>query len=212
MLMIRREQGRLLEMEAQIAGLAKANPAIPHWQCQLAWLYAEDGRPTDAARLVEPLAADEFADLPRDDYYITNLALLAEVSAVIGETTWAAALFDQMVPYAGRNVTPGGGAMCYGSAAHFLGLLATTLGRWNDAERCFEDALDLNARLQAPPFVARTWYAYAAMLVRREEPGDREQALELVGRILETAEELGMTRLAEQALALKVEVQGILKA
>lgn len=102
--------------------------------------------------------------------------------------------------------------MCYGSAAHYLGLLATALGRWSDAERHFEDALELNTRLQAPPFVARTRYAYAAMLVRREEPGDRERALEMVGQVLKTAEDLGMTRLAEQALALKVEVQGILKA
>jgi hypothetical protein len=50
------------------------------------------------------------------------------------------------------------------------------------------------------------------MLVGRTEPGDRERALELVDQTLGTAEELGMTRLAEQALALKVEVQGILKA
>jgi tetratricopeptide (TPR) repeat protein len=212
LLMIRREQGRLPEMETQIGGLVEANPTIPHWRCQLAWLYADSGRPTDAGRLVEHLAADGFADLPRDDYYITNLALLAEVSAAIGEVTWAAALSAQLVPFAGRNVTPGSGAMCYGSASHYLGLLATTLGRWSDAERHFEAALDLNIRLQAPPFVARTQFAYAEMLVRREEPGDRERALKLVGEVLETAEELGMRRLAEQALALKVEVQGILKA
>jgi tetratricopeptide (TPR) repeat protein len=212
LLMIRREQGRLPEMEAQIAGLVEANPTIPHWSCQLAWLYAEDRRSTEAGRLIAPLAANGFSDLPRDDYHITSLALLGEVSAVIGEGTWAAVLADQLVPFAGRNVTPGGGAMCYGSAAHYLGLLTTTLGRWSEAERHFEAALDLNTRLHAPPFVARTRYAYAQMLVRRDEPGDRERALGLVGQALETAEALGMTRLAEQALALKVEVQGILKA
>jgi tetratricopeptide (TPR) repeat protein len=107
---------------------------------------------------------------------------------------------------------PGSSGDCHGSASHYLGLLATTLGRWSDAERHFEDALELNTRLQAPPFVARTRCAYAEMLVRREELGDRERALELVDQTLETAEELGMTRLAEQALALKVEVQGILRA
>jgi hypothetical protein len=50
------------------------------------------------------------------------------------------------------------------------------------------------------------------MLVRRGEAGDEERVLELIGHALDTAEELGMTRLAEQALALKVRVQGILKA
>jgi DNA-binding NarL/FixJ family response regulator len=41
------------------------------------------------------------------------------------------------------------------------------------------------------------------MLVRRGEPGDREQALELVEHARVTAEELGMIRLTEQATALQ---------
>ena len=40
------------------------------------------------------------------------------------------------------------------------------------------------------------------MLIRRGEAGDPERALELIGQALDTAEELGMTRL--QALGLKV--------
>jgi hypothetical protein len=50
------------------------------------------------------------------------------------------------------------------------------------------------------------------MLIRRGEEGDQERALELIGQALNTAEQLGMTRLTEQALALKVRVQGMLKA
>jgi hypothetical protein len=50
------------------------------------------------------------------------------------------------------------------------------------------------------------------MLIRRGEEGDQERALELIGQAMDTTQELGMTRLAEQALALKVRVLGILKA
>ncbi len=50
------------------------------------------------------------------------------------------------------------------------------------------------------------------MLLRRGTPGDQEHALELADEALAAAEEMGMARLAEQALALKVRVQGILKA
>jgi hypothetical protein len=50
------------------------------------------------------------------------------------------------------------------------------------------------------------------MLLRRDETGDRERALSLIGEALGLAEELGMSRLAKQALALKVQAQGILKA
>jgi class 3 adenylate cyclase len=47
------------------------------------------------------------------------------------------------------------------------------------------------------------------MLLRRDEPGDREKALELVTHALDTAQELGMKALVEKALALKLQVQGI---
>ena len=171
-----------------------------------------DGNEQEARRLVDLLAVDGFAGLHRDHYWIYDVALLAETCSVVSDIDLAPVLYDLLRPYASHNVMPGSSGDCHGSAAHYLGLLATTLKHWSDAERHFEDALDFNTRLQAPPFVARTRYAFAEMLVRRGEPGDRERALDLVGQTLETAEDLRMTRLAEEALALKVEVQGILKA
>lgn len=69
----------------------------------------------------------------------------------------------------------------------------------------------MNERMSATTFIARTHYDYANMLVKRGELGDQERALDLVGQALGTAEELGMTRLAEQALALKTRVQAALE-
>ena len=117
-----------------------------------------------------------------------------------------------LLPYAQRLVLPSANAVSYGSASYYLGILTTLLGRWQDADRHFAKAIATYERGQMAGFLARTRYAWATMLRRRDEPGDRERALGLAGQALETAEALGMTRLAEQALALKVEVQGILKA
>ncbi len=75
----------------------------------------------------------------------------------------------------------------------------------------------MNARMGARPWVAWTQHYYADMLLRREEEGDswtgsgqyREKALKLLGQALDTAQELGMKRLVEKTLALKLQAQGI---
>ena len=50
------------------------------------------------------------------------------------------------------------------------------------------------------------------MLVARDWPGEREKALALLAQSLDTAQALGMKRLLERALALKLRVQGIVAA
>jgi class 3 adenylate cyclase len=47
------------------------------------------------------------------------------------------------------------------------------------------------------------------MLVDRDRSGDRERALQLVSASLDAAQELGMRRVVEDALALKLELQGL---
>ena len=91
-------------------------------------------------------------------------------------------------------------------------LLATTLGRLEDAERHFIEALAMNERTGARPYLAHTQHEYAAMLLARGDPADRQRALDLVNRALATAQELGMPPLAERALALKIKAQGIVSA
>ena len=64
LLVIRREQGRIGEMEEPVAELIARNPTIPHWRCTLAWVLAGAGRPTEARELMDELAARNFTDLP----------------------------------------------------------------------------------------------------------------------------------------------------
>ena len=80
-------------------------------------------------------------------------------------------------------------------------MLASTIGLWDDAEAHFEAALDLNARLGARPWLARTELAYARMLLARHQPGDAERARDVMHRAYATARSLGMTTLTKRVEA-----------
>jgi hypothetical protein len=106
-----------------------------------------------------------------------NIALLAEVCAFLGDKPHAVRLYDLLLPYATHNVVIGGDAVgCHGAVTRLLGILATTLQRWESAVQHFEAALSMHQRMGARPFIARTQYAYAAMLVTRSAPGDAAPA------------------------------------
>jgi tetratricopeptide (TPR) repeat protein len=89
-----------------------------------------------------------------------------------------------------------------GSTSRPLGILASLVGRFDDAARHFDDALRMNERMEARPWVAHTQEAYARMLLRRNARGDREHADELLSRARAAYQELGMQDAAENAAAL----------
>ena len=89
-----------------------------------------------------------------------------------------------------------------------LGLLATLLARWDEAEQHFNDALALNAKMGARPWEAHTQHDYACMLLARRHPGDQEKAQALLALALATAQELGMTGLQAQVHRLQSPVPG----
>ena len=104
-------------------------------------------------------------------------------------------------PYAGRNVVVGGSVACYGAASRYLGMLATTMERWDEAEQHFQEALAMNTRTGARPWLAHTQHDYAVMLLARGQPEDRTQAMTLFEEALTTARELGMRALEARLTA-----------
>jgi DNA-binding NarL/FixJ family response regulator len=80
-------------------------------------------------------------------------------------------------------------------------MLSATMSHWEEAQHHFEDALAMNARMGAQPWLAHTRYRYAIMRLARGQPGDREQALFLLDEALSTARALGMCALAERISA-----------
>ena len=206
---LRREQGRSQELEPAMKGFVEQYPLVPAWRTGLAYLYSEMGREPEAREQFEILAADDFAAIPYDANWPIGAALCAQVCAFLGDTERAAILYERMLPHATRWINVGTAAAIIGCFARYLGLLATIMGRWEDAEHHFQYAMDVHAEMGAPYWLAWTHYEYADMLLRRDAPGDREKALSLISRALEAGQAIGMKALTERALALKLRTQGI---
>ena len=198
---LRREQGRLGELEPAMRGYASQNPRFPAWRCALAILCLEAGNEEEAREIAKQLA-DEFANLHEDWFWLTGMTLLAELYAGLGDRDRAAMLYPRLLPYAARNVLVAPGAGCFGSVSRYLGMLATCTGHWNRAADHFEQAIAFNERLASPPLVAQTRFEYARMLTRRGQPGDAKQVEELLALAEDVAERLGMGALLRK---LKVE-------
>ena len=124
-------------------------------------------------------------------FWLKSMTLVGEICAFLGDRERAALLYESLAPYAERCVVDAPVAACSGSVERYLGQLAATLGRLDDAAAHFEAAIAVNDGIRAWPLVAHTRHDFASMLLARRQPGDREQALELLGQVLATAEELG---------------------
>jgi class 3 adenylate cyclase len=92
--------------------------------------------------------------------------------------------------------------------AESLGRLATSLGRYEDAERHFRFSLDWAERMDMRPVRVRMLIYCTQMHVERGATDDARRALELLNEALPLAREFGMGRFIEQGLALKLQLQG----
>jgi DNA-binding NarL/FixJ family response regulator len=84
-------------------------------------------------------------------------------------------------------------------------MLASVLGDADRAEAHFEEALELNRRMEVWTWVAHTAYEYARTLLRHR-PDRREQAAALLGEAAELAERIGMPTLLARIRELEVPV------
>lgn len=200
-------QGRFQELEPLVLGVVAAHPLVDASnRAALAITYAEQGRLHDARAQFEIAAAHDFADIPRHLGWQFTVAQLAEVCAALQDGRRAEHLYEFLRPLDGRNLLIPLLAIL-GPAAYYLGILATVLGRWEQAEGHFEDALQLDVKTGARQQHARTQVAYADMLLRRGENGDMRRALTHLEGACVVATELGMQRLAERASELMAKHQ-----
>jgi tetratricopeptide (TPR) repeat protein len=202
MLFVRREQGRLDELVETVERFATQHSEFVGWRCALVYVYAQLERPAQARQELEALARADFCDLPRDAYWLSNLSVLCDVVGFLDDRRSAQLLYTLLSPYADRCVVIAA-ALSQGSASRPLGLLATTLARYEDAERHFEHALDVNARIGSSLWTAHTRHDYARMLLLRKSSGDHDKALELLEETLAAAAQLGLKALADRTRLLQ---------
>jgi len=203
MFTLRREQGRLHELAPVVRHFVQQHGVASTWRPGLALIYCELGREREARAAFEQLATDDFTDVSQDGLWLACMAYLAEVCAFLGDAHRAATLYRLLLPYNGYTVVVGTN-VCYGAASRYLGMLAAVMERWEDAAQHFGDALAMNARMGARPWLAHTQHQYAVMLLARHQPGDRDKAMSLLQEALATARELEMHAL-EKRIAVYVE-------
>jgi transcriptional regulator with XRE-family HTH domain/tetratricopeptide (TPR) repeat protein len=198
MFTIRREQGRIHEIAPVVKLVVANNPESSAWRPGLALIYSILGQRQECKAVFEALASDGFSFVPQDSLWVATLAFLSEVCAFLEDRDRAAALYDLLLPYDGRTVVVGGATVCYGAAARYLGMLARTRLDWDSAEWHFREAMDLDERMGAWPWLAHSHYEYAAMLLGREQANDRERAVVLLNEALIAAQKMGMVHLAKK--------------
>jgi len=203
------DRARLVAMTAQLTELAKNYPTIPAWRCSLAATHAALGDEAEARAAFEPLAAAGFENLPFDIQWVISLTLLAEAAAFLGDVPRAEQLYELLLPYDGLTVVAGRAAACQGPVARLLGRLAQAAGRADDAERHLRESLALCERMGYRPFIAINRVELARLLLEGGRRERRDEALRLLAEALATAQELGMVDLTRQALAARLEAQGL---
>jgi hypothetical protein len=73
------------------------------------------------------------------------------------------------------------------------------MSRWQDAERHFQAAIQMDRRTGGRPWLAHTQMDYARMLLARGAQGDPEQASDLIATARATYDQLGMHTHAARA-------------
>jgi tetratricopeptide (TPR) repeat protein len=200
-----REQGRVadalpaLEQALEAEQAAGAGPARPLLRCMLAVGSWELDHQERALRLFDELAADDYAQLHVNNDWLLCAALLAELAATAHDGERAEALYRRLAPFDGLNVDTE--EVSTGAVSRYLGLLAATTKRFERAEHHFADALAMNERIGARPWLAHTQEDHARMLLARRHPAKRGQASELLAAAHDTYRELGMNTYAERASA-----------
>ena len=193
MFVIRRDQGRYGELVEPLRQLVQAQPHLPVWGATLAGLYCETDQLDQARAQVAMLAARGF-NLPVDWTWPSAVMSLAQVASDLGDQTLAEHFYPQLQKVAGQVGVTSIGIVCYGSLALPCALLAASLRRWDEADRCFGEAVAMNERIGARPYLVRTRRAWAAMLIDRNAPGDGARIAALMAAASGAAVEFGMQR------------------
>ena len=153
------------------------NPGLPVFRAFLAAADLEAGDTERALQLLQVESADAFASVPYDLLWLISLSSFAGVAIELRAAEPALQLFELLTPYHEQipSISTGGNP----PVACYLGGLATVLGRYDEAEKYFTEATDLNTRGGLKFADAWTQLLWGRMRTVRSGPRDTERAREL---------------------------------
>lgn len=200
---LRREQGRLHELEPAVRAAVRAQPEALSWRCAWIAMLSESERPAQARGELACLPPAAFCVDPEDYEWPARVTLLAEICARLHERERASDLYRELAPYAGQVAVVSFSVLCRGAVDRYLGLLAATLGRLAEAERRFDSAQTLHAGLGSPLWIARTEADRAGA---RAAAGDSRGARRAAQAALRLADELGLVAIGDRARVVRAGV------
>ncbi len=177
--LLRWEQGRLGELEPAYRAGHEREASLAIRVC-LAFILAHTGDAAVARAIINEMDEAQIASFSDRASRTYVVAMLAQASAAVGETGLAETLGTYLVPQANHAVTVNGSPACMGSASRYLGLLASTMGRFEEANRHFDAADAFNERLGAGPLLAHTKVDRARTHLARGGHGELAHARELL--------------------------------
>lgn len=183
-------QDRFDELIPVMQAFMEADPEIP-WRAALALMYAYRGDRESARAILDDYARDGFAHVRRDANWLAAVGALAITVWTLDAREYAEPLYGLFAPWEGYNVLVGAPCFISLNGSHHLAMLAATLGRWDDAERHFADAIEMYERTGAKAWPTVLRREFAERLLRRGGPGDAERAHEMLDRALADARATG---------------------
>jgi DNA-binding SARP family transcriptional activator/tetratricopeptide (TPR) repeat protein len=196
LLTLRRMQGRIHETVPDLEQVAHDNAILRIFTATLAFAKSSDDVHPEVRELLDTELAHDFP-LHADSTWLAASVIWAGAAAQTRHQPASMVLYERLLPwhdqFANTYITP------IGAVAHTLGALAHVLGRHDDAEQWFSEALALHEALHAPFFIALTQAAWAALLVDRNKAGDSERARALAETAFAVASERGYGYVARDA-------------
>jgi AAA ATPase domain len=127
--------------------------------------------------------------------WLGAVADLAVVAVATENRPAAEQLYAALSPYRGQLVIWAGANTCTGPVAHYLGLLAGGLGRGAEAAELFHEAIAVEERVGALPWLALTSAALADVLSggSADDEGVAREVSEHRGGALAIAQRLGLS-------------------
>lgn len=204
LLNIRSLQGRSGELVEQVTQLAGGPQSLPAWRAAAATALLDSGRDPEARVLA---IAEDFNSVPWDPVWSVTMFGWADACSRLGLGDRAVELYELMAPYASHFAVSG--SLAYGSIAWALGSLATTMEHYEQAEEHFVAAAELEERLGAPMFLARTQASWARALIGRGRPAEVGRAGSLLDQAAEAARRLGAEGLTREVTLCRAKLAGI---
>jgi hypothetical protein len=164
----------------------------------LAAAYAFAGQLDDAESILTAFSSDNYRDVRRNQMWLTDMTALAEAADILGHSAAAAAIADQLHPFAGRIAALS--ATVVSPVDLVLAQMAVVTGDHQCARQHAEQAVAASRERKTPIFLGRELLRLAAARQRLGEPENATH--DLVHQALAIADRTGATLIQHEARRL----------